>query len=276
MRLTCDQLSAKQTRRMRNDPRQLPSIAHLPNIEQMDTNSKRTRVEPFFGWLREHGEVDWPARLLHIAHGIDVNDPGSLVALHFETEVQVVPSASRLAWLIRNAERLAPADGRRWDEYRRRVVENPDRLAALALLDEGGYRGVDPQLVLEGPSHADCLIECENAIIWIEGKRNDWIATGTTWDVTRDQLARNLEAAWLLAQKKDPNTDYGVIICHEGTLKYHEELLVKGYRDGTWSAGWPHIERNIREDFRHRIGTITWNEMALEWPELRTALTATT
>jgi hypothetical protein len=64
------------------------------------------------------------------------------------------------------------------------------------------------RLILEGPTSADWLIECERALIWIEGKRYDWLDPATTWDVARDQLARNVEAAWLLAQEQ--GKDYWV------------------------------------------------------------------
>src|SRR5215216_5967708 len=91
----------------------------------LDENSKRTRVEPVFGWLRDNGGDEWPAKFLGLVDGCSVTtDPGPLVRLDFEREVRVAPSAERLAWLIRNADRLTPRDGRRWREYRRRLIEN--------------------------------------------------------------------------------------------------------------------------------------------------------
>src|SRR5438034_988078 len=78
----------------------------------------------------------------------------------------------------------------------------------------------------------------------------------TTWDVGRDQLARNLEAVWGLAQAS--GKDYMLLICHEHPLKHHEVSLIEGYRRGTWAAGWPHIEPDQRRQFATRIGTTTW------------------
>jgi hypothetical protein len=122
-------------------------------------------------------------------------------------------------------------------------------------------------MILEGQSSADCLIDCEHAVVWVEGKRDDWLAPSTSWDVARDQLARNLEAAWLLA--RDTGRDYCLIIAYEEQLKHHEQALVNGYRTGTWSAGWPHLAENQRHEFGQRIGTIRWREIADEWRETR-------
>lgn len=80
-----------------------------------DENSKRTRVEPVFKWLRDHAGRHWPARFVELAHGLaDPPGVGKLVHLEFLTERRVPPSPQRLAWMVENVERLAPRDGRRW------------------------------------------------------------------------------------------------------------------------------------------------------------------
>jgi hypothetical protein len=238
-----------------------------------DENSKRTRVEPVFGWLRDNARPDWPERLVRLADGLQVViQPGPFVRIELEKERRVSPSPARLAWMIRNAHRLTPREGRQWREYQRRVISNPRKQEALDKLDQGESRGLDPRLRLEGATSADCLIECERAIIWIEGKRNDWLDYSTTWDVTRDQLARNTEAAWLYA-KTLGKKDFCLILCHEGILKYHEELLLDGYRRGTWSGGWLHLERHERRLLGQRIGTLTWGDIGGEWPPVAALLT---
>ena len=63
--------------------------------------------------------------------------------------------------------------------------------------------------------------------------------------MTRDQLARNTEAAWLYANQL--GKDFCLIVCHEHALKHHEELLITGYRDGTWAGGWPHLTSSERQ-----------------------------
>lgn len=139
-----------------------------------DENSKRTRIEPFFSWLRENGAPDWPQRFLSRAEGLAVTiQPGRVVRLAFDEEERRPASPARLAWMIVNAERLAPRDGRRWREYRTRVTDNPRRDLGLALLEEGRRDGIDRKLILEGATCADCFIECEHAVIWSK-------ASGTT------------------------------------------------------------------------------------------------
>jgi hypothetical protein len=196
-----------------------------------DQHSGRTRVSPVFEWLRENGGPRWTMELLRLAEGIEISDSvGEIIRLWVGEERKVAPSPQRLAWLIRNAARLAPLDGREWRQYQRRVIENPGRDETLRKLDSGVVDGIPRELILEGPTHADCLIECEKALVWIEGKRNDWLSPSTKWDITRDQLARNLEALWLLASESQKN--FWLLICHEHDLKHHEQELVTGYRLG--------------------------------------------
>ena len=230
-----------------------------------DQNSRRTRIQPVFGWLSEDGGEHWPERMLSLVDGLDVSPaPGRLVQLDCVDERRVPPSARRLAWMIRNAQRLTPRDGRRWRDYGERVIENPKKAEALENLDRGETRGLAPKLVLEGATSADCLIECEHMVIWVEGKRNDWLDYSTTWDVTRDQLARNAEAAWQYASALDKGSC--LIVCHEHDLKHHEALLIDGYRRGTWTGGWPHLTAEERAHLGARIGTLTWQAFAEEWP----------
>ena len=40
----------------------------------MAENSKRTRIEPVFGWLQDNGPPDWPDGLLRIADGLAVHE----------------------------------------------------------------------------------------------------------------------------------------------------------------------------------------------------------
>jgi hypothetical protein len=235
-----------------------------------DENSRRTRVQPVFGWLAAHGEPDWPARLVALADGLDdEGEVGPPLRLWLDPERSVEPSARRLAWMLENAERLAPRDGGRWREFEQRVITNPQRDAARRLLETGDTR-IPPRLKLEGATHADCLIETARAVIWIEGKRNDWLAPAITWDAVRDQLARNAEAAHLLAASLRKRSL--VIVCHEHPLKHHEQALLDGYRAGTWSAGWPHLDEALRRRLGAAIGTVTWERLAAAWPPLAALL----
>ena len=73
----------------------------------------------------------------------------------------------------------------------------------------------------------------------------------------------------LLVRTERADKEYCVLLCHEGELKHHEIQLLDGYRHSTWSAGWPHISEDQRRKFSTRIGTVTWGEIADEWPALR-------
>jgi hypothetical protein len=232
-------------------------------------NSRETRVQPVFKWLAENEGEAWPARLLQLASGIiKVPTCGPVCRVHLEPEMEVSPTPARLSWMIRNVDSLTPQDGRRWKTLHQRLEDRDAVRSALALLDAGKIQGLQRALILEGKTHADCLIECESAFLWIEGKRFDWLSPSTTWDVTRDQLARNVEAVSSLACRA--GKDYCLVVCHEQPLKYHETLLIEGYRRGTWAGGWPHISENQRREFATRIGTVTWGAIATEWPTLRT------
>jgi hypothetical protein len=202
-----------------------------------------------------------------MAHGaahLDACGPFRKMLLNPEKEVCATPD--RLKWMIENVDLLVPKDGREWQTLRKRLADGK-KGRALATLRAG--KPLSKGLVFEGPTHADCLIECERAFIWIEGKRFDWLTPCTTWDVTRDQLARNVEALRSFANEPKPPKEYRLLICHEHQLKHHERLLLEGYRSGTWSAGWPHIPEGQRREFSTRIGTLKWAEIVREWPAMR-------
>lgn len=234
--------------------------------DQKDINSRRTRVLPVLGWLRDHGEPAWPDALVAIATGLaHVPRVGPAARVHLDNELKVAASGRRLRWLLANGMRLTPSDGRRWRELETRSR----RVTSLDAVDRCLDAGVTlpPLLALEGETSGDCVIEGGDAIVWIEGKRHDWLAPHTTWDSARDQLARNLEAAWLHASARDK--DCCLLICLESELRYHEQLLVDGYRNGSWSGGWPHLDPREREMLGQRIGLVRWVDVANRWPGLR-------
>ena len=225
------------------------------------TNSRQSRVDPVFGWLRHQG-TDWPTRLLAMAEGLQPIVCGPVQRVVFEAPVQ--PSSERLAWMILNGTSLQARRGRH-HELRARLADEGRCRAALRELGSGGTKIGD--LKLEGRSYADCLIECERAFIWIEGKRTDWLAASTTYDADRDQLARNVEAVWSTASKRAK--DYCVLVCHESPLSEREKALISGYRNCSLVGGLPHLSAEQRSEFSTRIGTLTWQRIAAEWPALR-------
>jgi hypothetical protein len=231
-----------------------------------DINSRRTRVLPVLGWLRDHGEPGWPDALVAIAAGLaHAPKVGPASVVHLNKELKVPASARRLRWLLANGTRLTPSDGRRWRELETRSRRVTSMDAVDRCLDAGV--SLPPLLTCEGETSGDCVIEGADAIVWIEGKRHDWLAPHTTWDSARDQLARNLEAAWIYASAQDK--DFCLLICLEDELRYHEQLLVDGYRNASWSGGWPHLDPTERGMLGKRIGLVRWVDVANHWPGLR-------
>jgi hypothetical protein len=231
-------------------------------------SSKTTRVQPVFTWLEANGGSRWPTQLVQLAHGFapDLGGCGSFVNMELEREREVRATKERLRWMLENVDGLVPTLGKKYEKLQRRVANRQRVQEAIAILSTKS--AIPRDLILEGGTHADCLTECKDAFIWIEGKRFDCLASGVKWDVSRDQLARNVEAAWSVAQAA--GKDYRLLIIHEHRLRHHEIALIDGYRAGTWSAGWPHISEDRRREFAKRIGTVTWAEIAREWPQLRT------
>lgn len=202
---------------------------------------------------------------LSLAEGIEAPaQVGALVSMHVGKEQTVSASPARLAWLIRNCQ---PKTAALRSEFETRVTSNPKREQALAKLDAGFGKGIHRDLILEGPTHADCLIETESAVVWIEGKRNDVLSRAIKWDKSRDQLARNLEATWRLGT--EAGKDWWLVVCYEDRLKRHEEHLIEGYRSGRLAAGLPHLAQDVREQFRKKIGTLRWSQIFENWPGAR-------
>ncbi len=134
----------------------------------MDTqiNSKNTRVQPIFKWLRANGGDSWPARPIKMADGAaELKRTGSTLGMDLDPEKKVSATPARLCWMLQNADKLVPTDGRRWEELRQRVSDRDRVKKALISLMAG--KPVPRELVLEGETHSDCLIECEHAFIWI-------------------------------------------------------------------------------------------------------------
>jgi len=171
--------------------------------------------------------------------------------------------------MLENVDRLTPSNQSDYEQLRLRVADRDRVQKAIASLILGGVNELD-DLELEGATHADCLIECEHAFVWIEGKRTDRIDPSIKWDVTRNQLARNLEAVWSLAHAA--GKDYRMLLCHEYPPKDHDPnaaKLVEGYRAGKLWAGMPHVSIDVRLQFSRRIGTLSWAEIADEWCKVR-------
>jgi hypothetical protein len=108
----------------------------------MDTNSRRTRVIPAFGWHRDNDGIEWPTQLVALASGLARQiEPGPFQNVAIDSERLVYPNADRSLWMLLNAKSLAPHDASRFQEFQRRVVRNPNRAKAPA--DSPFFRSPD-------------------------------------------------------------------------------------------------------------------------------------
>jgi hypothetical protein len=104
----------------------------------------RNSRSPAYAEFSERARVYAPHRVVELVDGLKVElRPGPLVRLDFEKERPISPSPARLAWMIRNAERLTPRAGVRWREYKRRVTDNPRTQETLVKLDDEDAHGID-------------------------------------------------------------------------------------------------------------------------------------
>jgi hypothetical protein len=152
------------------------------------------------------------------------------------------------------------AEGRRELALVRRLWREMPALKSTWLRDNHQNR------IARGPQTSDTpsVRHSGSSLLRRRSKNNRWLSPSTTWNTSWDQFARNVEAAWSLAESA--GKEYRL---HEYPLKHHEASLLKGYPRGTWSAGWPHISEEHRREFFTRIGTLTWAEIVREWPQLQ-------
>jgi len=103
----------------------------------------------------------------------------------------------------------------------------------------------------EGWTSVDCWLETRRALVFVEGKRSEPVASATDWFPARNQLARNVEVATEVAMRR--GKDFVVVLCSE-------ELLTVT-RTG-FHASFPHLTIGERDDlFSHYLGCITWRQV---------------
>src|SRR5437588_4631213 len=107
------------------------------------TNSKITRVRPVFNWLHDNGGSNWPDRFLQLVTGFAFPiKAGKLLRMDLDPEREVSAGLARLAWMIRNLARLAPADGRLWRVLQEKTADEAQVRIALRRLDAGDTSGL--------------------------------------------------------------------------------------------------------------------------------------
>lgn len=102
----------------------------------------------------------------------------------------------------------------------------------------------------EGFTEVDCLLETENVVIFVEGKRNEHLSESTQWFKGRNQLVRNCEAVGEFAKGRA----CGVVVVGEQDLEVPSEA---GFERGLL-----HLSSGERAQVRQRfLGQTTWRQL---------------
>lgn len=186
-----------------------PMPTPVTRAQRRSRDSSKTRVQPVFHRLvhRDGTGGFWLQRLLELPEHPDrdarratESDPGVLEVFDFEARLK--PPISLLRWLIENPTDTPPRDyGTRSAQVRqqRELLVAGDlgtRNIALDLLASNGFRE-RAWYVLEGRTAIDLLLVTNRMTILIEGKRTERRpTTATSWMPVREQMLRNIDAAW--------------------------------------------------------------------------------
>jgi len=176
-------------------------------------------------------------------------------------EYSLPPSERFLLWLIeRVGEECKPRKGLRQEQLiagRRADLFGDDatlrqeaqREAIRSLMLHGPRASRNQWWALEGFTSVDCYLETSDMVLLIEGKRTESVSLGTDWCATRNQIARNLEAARNAAQGRR----YAVLLLGEQQTPVGREEIV---------AGLPHMTE-LESSFlsQHYLGCVTWQQV---------------
>jgi hypothetical protein len=178
-------------------------------------------------------------------------------------EVDYPPPTRFLRWLIENPAKLSWPTSK--EGKSRQFGADTQRLRASLLKGDGAARAkalnalaVDGAVgsrrkwwAFEGFTSVDCVLETDQLLVFIEGKRTERISTATEWYPKRNQIVRNLEVASCAAASAAKA--FGVILCTEEPVA----LLEHDFADGL-----PHLPQPERDELRqHYLGCVTWRQI---------------
>lgn len=247
-------------------------------------NSSITRVRPVFQQLIHGKSMDWIPTILELCksdYGKDLvpiagsicdyslqkrryTDPTlkqlGMNSIDLENcfEFPLSPPVRFLEWLIQNPSHMRWPNSKKYSEHteykRRRLFENDPTVISEALTSLRNNQVRNPNRawwVFEGFTEVDCLIETENLVLAIEGKRTeDGPSKSIDWYPQRNQLVRNLEALKQYASNKE----YALILIDEEG-KYQLE-------ESTFTTSLPHLSPDERSELgKHYLGNITWQQV---------------
>ncbi len=180
-------------------------------------------------------------------------------------EYSVPPSYLLLRWLIEHPDILTwPKHGQRERKYclstqlnrenlfgkHGRTKQSVAKQNAIYLLDSKGVQGSKRKWwAFEGFTEVDCLLETEDFLLGIEGKRTEQVSSATEWYSKRNQIIRNLE----VLKEKAGSKDYALLLmCEDG----YDPIS-----DHDFSIGLPHYtSEQIVEIKKHYLGAVSWQQ----------------
>lgn len=172
-------------------------------------DSSKTRVVPVFDALfaRDKTGASWVDSIVALGSRPEVVDTirkgQRLIPSHERTwgknEAKLAAPTSLLEYLVRHIDlKQVEASGDAGETRKKRTElanQHEETIAEALGKLEKGKRG-RKWFVLEGESRPDALLETDEAVICIEGKRTEaGCTTHTTWMRCRSQLIRHMDAA---------------------------------------------------------------------------------
>lgn len=240
-------------------------------------DSSKTRVAPFFDQLYERDDtgVSWLHQLIALGSRQEIvaTVPQSLrlVPNHGKRwgvgEVALPAPQTLLEHLVANVDAHLVADSRDSGSTLAKRVKlaagDSDTLAEALDAIRGGQRG-KKWFVLEGESKPDALLECEDVVVCVEGKRTEAKCTTTTqWMRQRAQLVRHMDAAM---DRFPHKRVFGLLIVEgEGganavlSSEHWRQESADAYSPSLVAASLPHRSEAERDALRQSIlGLTTW------------------
>ncbi|WCL50743.1 hypothetical protein [Leptospira sp. GIMC2001] len=173
-------------------------------------------------------------------------------------EFKLPPSKDFLKWLIENPDKLKVPKKEKNSEntkLKRKalIVGNMEvRVEALKELEKlGSERSSKKWWAFEGFTEVDCLIETDQFILAIEGKRTEvGPSEGVNWYSERNQIIRNIESVKQYARNKE----YAVLLIDDKKeFQMTNEIIEKSI---------PHLNVAERTELlSHYLGSASWQEV---------------
>ena len=178
-------------------------------------------------------------------------------------EYPLPPTKDFLKWMIENPYELTwPKNGKmKYGEETQisreqlmdlhgKELQDHSMQDALHELSQYGAEGSKKKWwAFEGFTEMDCLLETDDFLIGIEGKRNEPVSPSTHWFPQRNQIIRNLE----VLKQKAGNKEYALLLMSEDGI---DQITDKTYYESL-----PHyLPEQIEDIKKHYLGCISWSD----------------